>query len=27
VLRGVWTGGPTPAGPARDLLRIAALPA
>jgi DNA-binding transcriptional LysR family regulator len=27
VLRGVWAGGPTPAGPARDLLRIAALPA
>ena len=24
VLRGVWAGGPAPAGPARDLLRIAA---
>jgi molybdate transport repressor ModE-like protein len=27
VLRGVWSGGPIPAGPARDLLRIAALQA
>lgn len=26
VLRGVWAGGPTPAGPARDLLRIAGAP-
>jgi molybdate transport repressor ModE-like protein len=27
VLRGVWAGGPPPAGPVRDLLRIAAQPA
>jgi molybdate transport repressor ModE-like protein len=26
VLHGVWAGGPTPAGPARDLLRIATRP-